>query len=72
MRFENMTEKQRRDYEREAGAQLEREWYASARAAAIAALASIGAATMPLDQAARLLPEHPEWRQYAPRRIRRT
>ncbi|MEK7704318.1 MAG: hypothetical protein AAB426_05115 [Myxococcota bacterium] len=72
MRFENMTEKQRRDHEREEGEQLERERYTASRAAAITALASAGATTMQLDQAARLLPEHPEWRRYAPRGVRRT
>ena len=45
--------------------------YEAERKAAVAAIASTGTTTMPLDQAARLLPEHPEWGRYAPKRMRR-
>lgn len=49
--------------------------YAAARAAGIAAAKRAWpvplAGPMPLDLAARFLPDHPEWARYAPKRLRR-
>ncbi len=45
--------------------------YEQQRAAALAAIATLSrGGPVPLDAAARLLPDHPEWARYAPRRGR--